>query len=495
LDAAEQVAAALGVPRTVVLDVVSRLVDRSLVLTEEDTTGEVRYRLLDAVREFATARLSERGVAETAQQAHAEWFAQRADHATIAQRGPEQPAMLRFIRVERANIDAALAWTRAHDPALGLRIAVGFGWSSVVAGEGSAGAARLREAASAAGGSASVADHIRVAAYIAWNESAGDVIVAGDAGRRALELAWGTGDCGLVSTAVFGLAFALIRSGEPRSALDHLTNWQAEYITPDPWEAAMGGVLEGYAALVAGDLVRARAARETAEPLLADIGDEWITSHVASIAGQLEQATGDPELAERELHRAVDAALRAGAGAAAGFHLIALGRLQQAVHAHETAIETLDRAVEMTLSVGLMRAGMLAQVRLGLSQLALGRDPDARSNLVAADTWFTASGGGEDAALASCLVAVMDCRDGALDAPSRLRSIVDAARTADQPEVEVLALDALAAHLAAAGTVDRAGELLAMADARVASAPARTSGADRLDVERTRQVVARATGS
>ena len=54
------------------------------------------------------------------------------------------------VRAERANIDVALAWAAAHDPLLGGRIAIGFGWTWVVLGDGVAGADALRSALAAA---------------------------------------------------------------------------------------------------------------------------------------------------------------------------------------------------------------------------------------------------------------------------------------------------------------------------------------------------------
>ena len=61
-------------------------------------------------------------------------------------RGARQPECLAIARAERANVDVALAWCAAHDPLLGVRIANGFGWTWVVLGDGTAGAARVRDA-------------------------------------------------------------------------------------------------------------------------------------------------------------------------------------------------------------------------------------------------------------------------------------------------------------------------------------------------------------
>ena len=63
------------------------------------------------------------------------WFATAADASTPGVRSARQAEHLAFSRTERANIDAALAWTATHDPLLGLRIVSGFGWSWVVLGD------------------------------------------------------------------------------------------------------------------------------------------------------------------------------------------------------------------------------------------------------------------------------------------------------------------------------------------------------------------------
>ena len=54
LDATEHVLTALGVPGDAVLDTITRLVDRSLVIVENAADGGVRYRLLDSIQAFAS---------------------------------------------------------------------------------------------------------------------------------------------------------------------------------------------------------------------------------------------------------------------------------------------------------------------------------------------------------------------------------------------------------------------------------------------------------
>ena len=91
LDAAQAVAAVLGVPAAASLDSFDRLVDRSLARADLDT-GAVRYRLLDSIRSFAAARLDEAGCGDDARRAHARWVADLAERIGEMIGGP-RPAV------------------------------------------------------------------------------------------------------------------------------------------------------------------------------------------------------------------------------------------------------------------------------------------------------------------------------------------------------------------------------------------------------------------
>ena len=136
LAATEAVLARLGVPQASAVDVVSRLVARSLVNVEISHEGAVRYRLLDSIRAYALDRLRESGLYDTAAAAHATWYANVADRCATTVRGHGQADSVATVRAERANIDAALAWAAAHDPPLGVRIALGLEGASRRAADG-----------------------------------------------------------------------------------------------------------------------------------------------------------------------------------------------------------------------------------------------------------------------------------------------------------------------------------------------------------------------
>ena len=109
--------AGLDVPSTAALDVVGRLAARSLVIIDDVNTAlTFRYRLLDSIRAFALEAATEAGCAKPAMAAHARWFADAASTSTEGVRSRHQGDHLALARNERANIDAALAWSAANDP-------------------------------------------------------------------------------------------------------------------------------------------------------------------------------------------------------------------------------------------------------------------------------------------------------------------------------------------------------------------------------------------
>ena len=104
------------------LELVSRLVDVSLVVAREHAIG-MRYELLETVRQYAAEQLLASGDATRA--AHARYYWALIESANLspddAGRGPQTPSL---IEPEEANVRAALEWALEQDVELGLRIAV-----------------------------------------------------------------------------------------------------------------------------------------------------------------------------------------------------------------------------------------------------------------------------------------------------------------------------------------------------------------------------------
>src|SRR5207302_1650733 len=106
-----------------ILDLLGHLVDKSLVLAEA-RGDDVRYRLLETVRQYARDRLLETGEAAAVRARHLAYFLDLAEQAEPALRGPEQVAWLERLDAEHGNLRAALDWSLAEaDAAVGLRLA------------------------------------------------------------------------------------------------------------------------------------------------------------------------------------------------------------------------------------------------------------------------------------------------------------------------------------------------------------------------------------
>ncbi len=95
------------------LDVLSRLVDKSLVVADQTPHGR-RYRLLEPVRQYAHLLLLATGEEEGARTRHASYYAALAERAAPMLRGPEQVAWQARLAREQANLRAALVWAEGR---------------------------------------------------------------------------------------------------------------------------------------------------------------------------------------------------------------------------------------------------------------------------------------------------------------------------------------------------------------------------------------------
>ncbi|MFD0345785.1 ATP-binding protein [Kitasatospora aburaviensis] len=107
LQAAEAVCAGGGIAGDDVLDLVGRLVDRSLVQAAHTGDGP-RYVLLESIAAYARDRLHEAGEFPATAARHAAYFRDLAEEAEADLRGPRQSLRLALLDAESANLRAAL---------------------------------------------------------------------------------------------------------------------------------------------------------------------------------------------------------------------------------------------------------------------------------------------------------------------------------------------------------------------------------------------------
>ncbi len=116
------VAAADGGDGDALRGVVS-LVDKSLLRTDEGPDGEVRFAMLETIREYALEQLGTGDELARARGRHAAHYLGLCEEAEPWLVGPEQDRWLNVLEREHDNLRAALSWAREGDAGLGLRLA------------------------------------------------------------------------------------------------------------------------------------------------------------------------------------------------------------------------------------------------------------------------------------------------------------------------------------------------------------------------------------
>jgi len=106
-----------------VIDGVSSLVDKSLLVTREQADGETRFRMLGVVREYALEHLDHTAEADPTRRAHAAYFLSLAENAEPHLQGWQPARWLNRLEEEHDNLRAALRWSIVHCAETAGRIA------------------------------------------------------------------------------------------------------------------------------------------------------------------------------------------------------------------------------------------------------------------------------------------------------------------------------------------------------------------------------------
>jgi predicted ATPase/DNA-binding CsgD family transcriptional regulator len=111
LEAVEEVCSGQGIEREEVLELLSRLVNQSLVAVRE-SGGQTHYRLLETIQRYAEEKLSALAEETAIRDRHATYFfslGRAAEHVLLR---PEQAYYLRQLEAEHDNLRAALGWLK-----------------------------------------------------------------------------------------------------------------------------------------------------------------------------------------------------------------------------------------------------------------------------------------------------------------------------------------------------------------------------------------------
>lgn len=125
-----------------VLDAVTSLIDKSLVIQKELSDGESRFRMLEVVRDFASELLVSNGETDATGRKHAEFYVALGETAEPYLQTAQSDVWLARLEEEHDNLRAAMRWSLINDPSMSIRLAVavrnfwlvhghlteGFGW-------------------------------------------------------------------------------------------------------------------------------------------------------------------------------------------------------------------------------------------------------------------------------------------------------------------------------------------------------------------------------
>jgi len=299
LQAAETVCSDDDLTAEEILDALTRLVDKSLLIAREQEQGRMRYRLLETIRHYAHQRLLESGDNPTIEARHAQTCLALAKQAVNAEsKFPSvvQVAAVPRLEVEHDNFRAALAWSLSErgDRELGLRLAStlsqfwqmrgylseGRAWRDALLTDAEAVPAAARaEAWSLAGHALIYSDHIEdgaacfeksLALYIALNDEAG--------------VAWQQAWLGWVNVARGNYAQAVSLAGNAARTLRQLGDNLGAAVALEGW---------GEAEYLQGNYVQARQSLEESLALASALSNPYVAGRRKTRLGQLAHAEGD----------------------------------------------------------------------------------------------------------------------------------------------------------------------------------------------------------
>ena len=311
LEAAEAIGAAGNLLEEEVLDLLSGLVEQSLVLADTGGRAATRYRMLEPLREYAEERLEASGEAEVTWRRHAEYYLEWSERAAPELVGHRQVEWLERFEREYDNLRAAMTSLLQREETEKLaRLA----WASWLfwwlRGHQREGLTRVEEALAHDPAPAPRAVLLGVAAMMAFTlgERGADRIYA----QESLELARELGDLPRTAHGLHGIAVALMQVGAFSEADEML---------------------------------------QEAQEIYGRIGNDHMRSAVLTHRGTIRLAQGDAGAAAPLLEEALAIARRVGERSSATLALYFLATVAQSRGEWEEAADLLTEGVEHAWSL------------------------------------------------------------------------------------------------------------------------------------------------
>jgi non-specific serine/threonine protein kinase len=292
LEAAEAVCSGDGLDKSDILDLLSSLVSKSLVLYKEQA-GNARYRLLETMRQYARNRLSDADHARVRDR-HLEFFLDLAEQAEPQLIGPDQIVWLERLDREHGNMRTALEWSRRDGRAeAGLRLASALWRFWAIRSHFTEGRTWLER---------DLPERDRVAPRVQAKAFAGAGILAffhGDFARAAqrfeagLALSRQINHCWVAAFSLNYLSVLALYRDDHAEAIARAEESRALALKEgDRWNAAIAIHSLALVAYARGDYEKSKALNDETLTLMQQVGDRALTYPLVGL-GHLAQREGD----------------------------------------------------------------------------------------------------------------------------------------------------------------------------------------------------------
>ncbi|MEV1172759.1 BTAD domain-containing putative transcriptional regulator [Nonomuraea sp. NPDC049784] len=493
LDAAEAVCAGDPVPCEEVLDLVTRLVDRSLVVMVNGPTGP-RYRLLESVTVYAMERLRDAAEIDDVRDRHLHHYLDLAEQAEPHLRGPAQQAWLSRLDAEAANLRSALheavrrAATAETVRQEAVRLATALAWWWLLRGRLSEAARTLSAVLAVAPESAELRELRGAFTLLTGDRSQawlGPDSTGGNPIRRG--------------RAVWLYAYGLFNGGDPAASSE--INARALDLfaaAGDQWGTAAALGLRAMHALIQGDLAGIERDGLRSAELFRAFGDRWGEMQTVQPLAALAEIKGDYAEAWRLQSEGLRIAQELRLESEICARYSGLGRLALLTREWDKARELHERALRLSAELGYKYGEVHAEMGLALGERRSGDLDAAEARLLRIrDSNAALSSKAGDHLLLAELGFVAELRGDESQAAIRHLLSLEVACSLEEPRAMALSLEGLAGAAALHGDADRArcaALLLGAADAARRSVGAPLPPAERGDVERITTATTAALG-
>lgn len=280
-----------------ILDLLTALVDKSLVIYEEDEHGVGRYRMMETIRQYARDRLLESADGADVRHRHRDFFSALVEESEPHWISPQQAAWLERFETERDNLWAALEWCLFDEDSAekGLRMAGAMWRYWAIRGylsEGREILSALLTRGEASNPSEARAKCLGAAGILAWSQ--GDYAAACAFHEESLAIYRTLGDRNGIAGALNGLANATYYNGDfaaARSLYEESLAINKELGNQKGTATALANL--GLVYSDEGNFGAARPLFEESLRLKRELGDQYGIAHSFNQLGELSYREGD----------------------------------------------------------------------------------------------------------------------------------------------------------------------------------------------------------